>query len=58
MNGHHEASENPSLDRQGGCPALHAQVMAKQFQVIRICSAYPSFTKREALVAVLGGVDK
>lgn len=37
---------------------LHVQVMAKQFQVIRICSAYPSFTKREALVAVLGGVDK
>lgn len=34
------------------------QVMAKQFEVIRTCAAYPTFTKREALVAVIGGVDK
>jgi hypothetical protein len=32
--------------------------MAKQFEVIRTCAAYPTFTKREALVAVSGGVDK
>lgn len=32
--------------------------MAKQFEVIRTCAAYPTFTKREALVAVTGAVDK
>jgi hypothetical protein len=32
--------------------------MAKQFEVIRTCAAYPTFTKREALAAVIGGVEK
>jgi hypothetical protein len=37
---------------------LNLQVMAKQFEVIRTCAAYPTFTKRDALAAVIGGVDK